>query len=100
MQKTIPLQPGEVYHLYNRGNNREDIFREGRNYLYFLELYTHHVHPVVDTFAYCLMRNHFHLLVRVRERPRQTSQVSETCEVLSPRVVSRALSNFFNAYAK
>lgn len=51
------------------------------------------------------MRNHFHLLVRARERPRQTSRVSETREVslpevLSPQIVSQALSNFFNAYAK
>jgi putative transposase len=87
------LQPGRYYHLYNRGNNGEDLFREERNYRYFLELYAHHIQPLVDTFAYCLMRNHFHLLIRVK-----TSQVSETCEVLSH--ASQCFSNLFNAYAK
>ena len=102
MKTTAPLQPGHYYHIYNRGNNREDLFREERNYRYFLQLYARHVHPIADTFAYCLMRNHFHLLVRIKE----TSQVSETCEVLAtrevltPREVSQHFSNLFNAYTK
>jgi len=98
---TTPLHPGVYYHIYNRGNNRENLFHEERNYRHFLRLYACHVHPVSDTFAYCLMPNHFHLLVRIRETPRtQTSQVSETCEVLTSRQASQPFSNFFNAYTK
>ncbi len=89
----MPLQPGLYYHIYNRGNNREELFYEERNYRYFLKLYTRYIHTIADTYAYCLMRNHFHLLLRIKE----TSQVSETCEVFKP---SRYFSNFFNAYAK
>ncbi len=44
MKTGAPLQPGCYYHIYNRGNNREDLFREERNYRYFLQLYAHHVH--------------------------------------------------------
>ncbi len=54
------------YHIYNRGTNRENIFVQERNYEHFFELYTKHIDPVADTFAYCLLRNHFHLLVRIR----------------------------------
>ena len=36
MQKTIPLEPGKVYHLYNRANNREDLFRDEFDYQCFL----------------------------------------------------------------
>jgi len=72
MKTTAPLQPGHYYHVYNRGNNREDLFREERNYRYFLQLYARHVLPIAITFAYCLLRNHFHFLVRIRE----TSQVA------------------------
>jgi REP element-mobilizing transposase RayT len=54
------------YHIYNRGVNRENIFIEERNYAHFLTLYTKYIVPVADTFAYCLLRNHFHLLVRTR----------------------------------
>jgi len=92
MQPTLPLQPGHIYHLYNRGNNRDDIFFEARNYRYFLQLYARYILPVADTFAYCLLKNHFHLLVRVKTI--ETSRVSETREV------SQAFSNLFNAYAK
>ena len=93
---TAPLHSGVYYHIYNRGNNRENLFIEQRNYSYFLNLYMRYIEPVAETFAYCLMKNHFHLLVRIREK---TSQVSETCEVakFNP---SQAFSNLFNAYAK
>jgi len=67
MPKLIPLQPGQYYHLYNRGNNRENIFREERNYTYFLRLYAKHIEPVAETYAYCLLRNHFHVLVKIRD---------------------------------
>ena len=66
MSKPEPLQFGQYYHIYNRGNNRETLFREERNYPYFLSLFIKHVDPVVDTHAYCLMPNHFHLLVKVK----------------------------------
>jgi len=74
---TARLQSGVYYHIYNRGNNRENLFLEEKNYPYFLFLYEKHIEPVADTYAYCLMRNHFHLLVRIKE----TSQVLGTCEV-------------------
>ena len=67
MQKTIPLEPGVCYHIYNRGINGETIFREERNYAHFLNLYARHIEPVAETFAYCLLCNHFHLLVRIKE---------------------------------
>lgn len=71
------------YHLYNRGWNRTEIFRENEDYEYFEWLLTRHLStlPVVDTkgreyrhlrsdidlLAYCLMPNHFHMLVYQRE---------------------------------
>lgn len=99
MQTVIPLAPGQHYHVYNRGANRENIFREERNYAYFLQLYTKHIASIAETFAYCLLRNHFHLLVRIRTE-RQTDAVSETASVLTPAEVSRAFNNFLVAYAK
>jgi len=100
-----PLQPGVAYHIYNRGNNREDIFREERNYRYFLQLYARYVYSIADTFAYCLLRNHFHLLLRIKtaEELRQLKafqalQASETWKV--SRKLSRHFSNLFNAYTK
>ncbi|MCW1967462.1 MAG: transposase [Anaerolineae bacterium] len=57
---------GRCYHLYNRGNNRQNIFFEQDNYLYFLRLLkTHLVLQNIDIVAYCLMPNHYHLLVKI-----------------------------------
>ena len=67
MTSPPPLQLGAYYHIYNRGINRENVFREERNYRYFLELYAKHIEPVAETYAYCLLKNHFHVLVRTRE---------------------------------
>jgi len=61
------LQPGHLYHIYNRGNNRERIFFSPQNYLYFLTKLRKHLLPHYRILAWCLMPNHFHLLVQVRE---------------------------------
>lgn len=91
MTGAAPLQYGQYYHVYNRGNNREDIFIEERNYRYFLKLYAKYVEPVADTYAYCLLRNHFHVLVRIKTVEEQTLRA------LKP---SQQFGNLFNAYAK
>ena len=68
---------GQYYHLYNRGNNRQTIFLERENYVFFLRRIREHLvrmdstqtsdvctAPRATIIAYCLMPNHFHLLVR------------------------------------
>jgi putative transposase len=108
MSNPIPLEPGKYYHVYNRGNNRENIFNEERNYAYFLKLYAYHIAPITDTYAYCLLRNHFHLFVHVKDltgfpTPDEApdgKRSSATIENLSGLDPSQAFSNFFNAYAK
>lgn len=62
----IPLEAGNYYHIYNRGNNSGLIFYTDRNYRYFIDRYLHYAGPYVHTLAYCLMPNHFHLLVKIR----------------------------------
>lgn len=89
MTKTIELDEGCFYHIYNRGNNREVLFKERTNYLYFLMLMEKYIFPVADIYAYCLLNNHFHLLVKIRE----------DCEAKGFRP-QQNFSNFFNAYAK
>ena len=67
MKKNIELlEPMCVYHIYNRGINGENIFKEERNYKYFLQKYAQYIEPIADTFAYCLLKNHFHLAIRTK----------------------------------
>jgi len=101
MPSPSPLEYGVTYHIYNRGINGENVFVEKRNYRFFLERYAKYMEPVAFTYAYCLMKNHFHLLIRTKtpeeQAARETLKVSETFRVLEP---SRQFSNLFNAYAK
>jgi putative transposase len=101
MTSPIPLEYGQIYHINNRGNNREDIFFEERNYRYFLRLYARYIQPVADTYAYCLLKNHFHVLARILtvEEQEQTFRVSETLKVFKVVSPSQPFSNLFNAYA-
>ena len=110
MEQHLRLEPGRYYHIFNRGINGTHIFLEERNYAYFLNLYAKHVEPVAETFAYCLMRNHFHLLARIKTlvdsetlvNP-ETFEVSETSKVCARSKVpdaTQSFANCFNAYAK
>jgi REP element-mobilizing transposase RayT len=56
----------QVYHLYNRSNNKEKLFREPENYRYFMQRYAFHLGPYFDLLAYCLMPTHFHLMIQVK----------------------------------
>lgn len=60
--------PGQYYHLYNRENNRQNIFFERENYLFFLRQFRRYlVEETLHVIAYCLMPNHYHFLVGLRE---------------------------------
>jgi REP element-mobilizing transposase RayT len=92
MPSPEPLQPERVYHIYNRGNSGEPLFREERNYRYFLKLYAHYIEPIAETYAYCLLSNHFHFLVRIKDW-----QSLEDCQSCPP---SRAFANLLGTYTK
>jgi REP element-mobilizing transposase RayT len=65
MEKLIPNQ---TYHIFNHANVFENVFGEDRNFQYFLEKYIEYICPIVESYAYCLMPKHFHLVVRIRKR--------------------------------
>jgi putative transposase len=125
MQKTEPIIHGQFYHIYNCGINGEAIFRETANYKHFLRQYKKYITPIADTYAWCLMGNHFHLLIRIKEekeigfyvplnadRPKDSVRFKTISEIdLSEsegpdRVTSKVpnptkhLSHLFNAYCK
>ena len=62
----IPLIEGNFYHIFNQGNNRENIFLQERNYVYFLQKVDFYLTDFVELHAFCLMPNHFHFLVRIK----------------------------------
>lgn len=97
VKKMIPLEPDKYYHIYNRANGNEKIFLNNGNYEFFLQKYKQHIEPVADTFCYCLMPNHFHLLVKIKS--------SAEIPFLGPSekiglYCSKKFSNFFSSYAQ
>jgi putative transposase len=55
-----------VYHVYNRTNNKELLFKSDNDREQFLNLYVKYLQPFLDTFSWCLLPNHFHFLTRVK----------------------------------
>lgn len=95
--KTV-LIPDQFYHIYNRGTNGCPIFREISNYEHFLRLYEKHISIVADTYAWVLMGNHFHLLVRIKRPDLEGLLNLEGLDLIKR--INQQFSNLFNAYSK
>ncbi|WP_075343026.1 transposase [Tenacibaculum agarivorans] len=81
------IEKETYYHIYNKGNNGENIFIDEMNYSYFLNLMKKYIVPVAEIYSYCLLKNHFHLLVRMKN-------------IEDEKIISKSFSNFFNSYSK
>jgi REP element-mobilizing transposase RayT len=57
---------GGIFHVYNRTNNKELLFKTDENRLYFLKQFQKYLHPFLDTFCWNLLPNHFHFLVQIK----------------------------------
>ena len=94
------------YHIYNRGINGELIFKSDRNYLFFLYKIKENLLPVCDIYAYCLMPNHFHLLVKIKSDSQLENLVKvqnrDKVEGLhSPQhIFSKQFARIFNSYSQ
>ena len=117
-ENRIPLSPGNYYHIYNHANGDENLFRERENYLHFLKKYALYINPLADTFAYCLMPNHFHFFIRVKSKEELLFQFSSTFQGTSTlqgvhstleglkslerleSLISKKFSHFFNGYTQ
>lgn len=92
-----PLTEGSFFHIYNRGVNGEDLFKQQKNYYYFIEQYITYCSDVFETMAYVLLKNHFHLLVYVKENVVVSKYKGEGTIQLN---ASKQLGHFFNSYAQ
>ena len=100
MQKLETLSFGKYYHIYNCGINGCKIFWESDNFEYFLTLYNRYISQIAETYAWVLMPNHFHLLVRIREFAEMRNPQGFEDPGGSGRATHQNFSNLFNAYTK
>ncbi len=115
------LLPERFYHIYNHGNANDNIFFNDSNYGYFLTKFREYISPIADTYAYCLMPNHFHFLVKIKSpelvfkflkennKLPESAMNQENFELLMgvdseinlySLHISKQFSNFFNGYAQ
>jgi REP element-mobilizing transposase RayT len=107
-----PLEPDKYYHIYNHAVGKINIFANEGNYHFFLEKYKQYISPYVDTFAYCLLPNHFHLAIRIKNEEEIKFTLSERFNLTEsfklsvrsvrsiPNLISKQFSNFFSCYAQ
>src|SRR6056297_3474816 len=64
--------PDQFYHIYNRANGTENLFTETKNYNFFLERWNNYLADYLTVWAYCLIPNHFHFLIKVKSEEELT----------------------------
>ena len=106
MRYHCPLLPDHIYHVYNHAVGSENLFRDADNYAYFLELDMKHLLPIAEFYAYNLLPNHFHFLIKIKSIDALTARYKiqkgrAPIEITDwPKFTMQQFSNFFNAYAK
>ncbi|MCC6721226.1 MAG: transposase [Bacteroidia bacterium] len=108
------LEFDTYYHIFNHANGDDNLFREEKNYPFFLEKYHQHIDPIAKTIAWCLMPNHFHLLVKIKSEAEIASNFSSSStflkfgtlekldeiEAAKRKFLSKQFSNFFSSYSQ
>ena len=101
------LLPEHYYHIFNHGNADDNLFRNDNNYTYFLNRYALYVNPVADTYAYCLLPNHFHFVIQIKNEKdliekikSKNAKVKEMETDIISDFLNQQFSNLFNAYSK
>ncbi len=106
MTATAPLEYDSYFHIYNRGINGNKLFWENGNYEHFLHLYEKYINPVAETFAWVLMGNHFHLLIRIKAEDEigfitpNENNIQVKYSEKKKYIPTKQFSHLFNAYSK
>lgn len=77
------FEKGYFYHIYNRGNNSQKVFFNSENYLFFLEKIKKQISPFVSVVCWCLMPNHFHLVVYVHRNSLKKSELAGNNQLIT-----------------
>ena len=89
------FERGNYYHVFNQGNARENIFKRPENYRYFMEKLRNRMDEHWDLYCWCLMPNHYHFLVRIKEDLDKNLNSEEV-----NKLIYSNFSHFTNGYAK
>jgi putative transposase len=101
------FENGFLYHVFNHGNNRQKIFFSRENYLFFLKKIKSHITPFADILAWCLMPNHFHLMILVNKTELFTEtfqskqkQISGDIKKLAQKTLNSSIGIMLRSYTR
>lgn len=97
IKTSTPILAGQYYHLFNRGTNRQKLFFSKDNYKYFLKLMDKFLSEYMSILAYCLLPNHFHIIVKINNCQEQNIELNK--EIDSGKLAVRQLMKLFITYA-
>ena len=93
------FKEGCTYHVYNRSN--ETLFYNRENYIFFIRKIRDHILPFADVLAYCIMPNHFHLILTVKAEGVRFSEIKKREDMqLLPQAIGTVLSSYTQALNK
>ncbi len=93
------FEQDKFYHVYNRTVDRKPMFCNDGNYEFFLKKYDEYLSSVIDTYAYCLLGNHFHLLLRIQDLTTFKKLSNLKTDKPDHEIVSHQFRKFFQSYA-
>jgi putative transposase len=93
------MLPGFYYHVYNRTINKEPQFHEQQNYDFFLDKFNKYLSNHLDIYAYCLMPNHFHFLIKTKSNG-SLSKLSDSELLQTEKIITKSFKDFFITYSK
>jgi len=97
----MQFESNHIYHVYNRGNNSQQIFFSRDNYLFFLRKLKDYVLPFADLLAWCLMPNHFHLMLYTKNIEIEISeQVTQTHQLTKKRSLNQSIAIILRSYVR
>lgn len=105
------LEPDCFYHIYNRGINGDKVFQEDDNYKFFMSQFLKYLNSVCDLYAYCLMPNHFHFVIKIKSQKelfkffgennkRSNNKGLHSVDSLPSKQLSKFISSYTQAYNK
>ena len=108
-----PLEEGCFYHIYNRGAGKSDLFFTDNDFSLFIDKYFFYLNISAETYCWCLLKNHFHILIRVRKLNEQKilfQQIKnhypegtfygDHFDQTKPFLASKQFSHLMNSYTK
>lgn len=94
-----------IYHVYNRSVDRKPMFTSDRNYHFFIRQFDKYLSSYIKIYAYCLLGNHFHFMIKVNDLTDLTTLEKLSNLELSNQqktihdIISHQFKKFFQSYA-